>query len=87
MDSSLSKLTHDIEESKNIHTEEISKYENQLTEIKEKVNKETEKLKLPNQLIDSREKELSKKENNFLILTLRWKKLFKKMFPNQEFKY
>lgn len=87
LDSSLSELNHNIEDNKVLFDKENTIHKQRLEEVKKKVDKEIEKLKLPNQLIDDRERDLKKKENNFLILTLRWKKLFKKMFPNQEFKY
>jgi len=62
---------------------EISKKHKELSLLNIKIFKEKEKVILPSQLLEEREIELKRKENNFLILTLRWKRFFKEHFPNQ----
>ncbi len=87
LDSSLSKLKHDVGESKKLFDKTLEEQTKTLKDVTDKVKEETKKLELPNKLLDERTKELTKKETNYQIKALRWKKLFTKMFPNQEFKY
>ena len=87
MDSSLLELKHDIDDREKLFDKNLKEQTKILKDITDKVKEEVEKLKLPNKLLDEREKELTKKETNYQIKNLRWKKLFTRMFPNQEFKY
>lgn len=62
---------------------EIKSKSKELSTLEEKVRKEVEKVQLPTQLLEERDTILKRKENDFLILTLRWKRFFKEHFPNQ----
>jgi len=62
----------------------ISKAREDYELVLQKVNDEREKVKLPLESLDAREKEIERKEHNLQILTMRFKKEFKKLHPDLE---
>lgn len=67
-------------------TKEIESAVARLRALRIKLLEESEKVGSADQMLVERGKDLTRKERDFLILTLRWKKFFKEHFPNQELK-
>jgi len=63
---------------------EIKEKNNELSLIKEEVELERQKIVMPLMALQERESVVEKRENNLEILFLRFKKEFKKMYPNLE---
>lgn len=58
-------------------------HEKEIDIIKLKIEEEKAKIEIPDKMLKEREAVMNRRENDFLILTLRWKRFFKEHFPNQ----
>lgn len=84
IDSELAKAKDEYTSFINNSKKEKEIYESELESVKQKVQEEKDKIKLPFELHNQRVAEFERRERNFKILFTRFKKEFKRVYPNQE---